>query len=446
MKNTTKYLFLLSFFLLNQVGIIFSQENDKEIKVPTEIRGFRIYGDENELLPPVLLISYQNETQTNVGSRKLTFEIDVYADVPPSFYAVFVHCDINWNEDNNNFINNTGFMRTSEFYWETSPYSSSYYSHRGKLTFPNSQINFKYSGNYKLKLYEYYKDEVPVAEAKFFVVQNTTKMEMYFTSSFYKPEYQVSSSAYDIEVRLTAPKNYFNALLKNVVLYRNHRWDEPFLISEDGSRYYESSKYKYRMPTSVSGFSSSEKRFYLMELPAENEYRLLEMVNTAQFPTGNYEVRMPFSDYIRNGNYFWDDDDGAMVTRHITASEDNYIYLEFIYDPAGIKSDEDVFIAGSFNNWKPDNRWIMNWDNENKLYRLKQWVRRARHNYLYGTGNFNIDTKQFDNMSFDLYEGNTVYANHSLIAFAYYHSMDLGGYDAIIGTLVESPLGVNWNR
>jgi hypothetical protein len=88
----------------------------------------------------------------------------------------------------------------------------------------------------------------------------------------------------------------------------------------------------------------------------------------------------------------------------------------------------------------------MNWDPDNRLYRLKQWVRRAKHNYLYGTGSYNIDTKKFDNISFDLYEGNTVYANHSIIALAYYRSMDYGGYDAIIGTLMESPIGTNWNR
>jgi hypothetical protein len=423
---------------------LFSQ--DEEIKVPTEIRGYRIYGGENELLPPVLLISHQDEVATNFGSKQLTFEVDIYANVPPSFYAEFVHCDINWNEDNNNFINNSGFMRTSDFFWETSPLSSSYYSHRGKLAFPNSQVNFKYSGNYKIKIYEYYKDNKPVLEGKFFVVQNISKMEMYFTSTFYKPEYQISNSAYNVEVRLKAPSNIFNANLKNVVLYRNFRWDEPYFISEDNYRGYRSDKYKYFFQTMISGFSSSEKRFYLMDLPAENMYRILSMENTAQFPSGSYEVRMPFADFIRNGNYFWEDDDGAMVTKYYSQSDDNYVYLEFILDPADIKANEDVFISGSFNNWNPDHRWIMNWDPDNRLYRLKQWVRRAKHNYLYGTGSYNIDTKKFDNISFDLYEGNTVYANHSIIALAYYRSMDYGGYDAIIGTLMESPIGTNWNR
>lgn len=435
-------IFIISFLLIPKE--IWSQE--EVIKTPLEIRGYRIFGSENELLPPVLLISHPDEVQTNNGSKNITFEIDVYNDVPPSFYAEFVHCDINWNEDNNNFINNAGFMRTSDFIWETSPYHSSYYSHRGKLVFPNSQVNFKYSGNYKIKIFEYYKNNAPILEAKFFVVQNIAKMEMYFSSNFYKPDYQVSNSAYNIEVRLKAPNNIFNANLKNVVLYRNFRWEEPFTISEDSFRGFSSNKYKYFFQTMVSGFASSEKRFYLMDLPAENMYRVLSMENTAQFPSGNYEVRMPFADYIRNGNYFWEDDDGAMVTEYYSLSDDNYVYLEFILDPSEVRTDEDVFISGSFNNWNPNKDWIMNWDDENRIYKLKQWVRRAKHNYLYGSGKFNFDTNQFENISFDLYEGNTVYSNHSINAFAYYRSMDFGGYDAIIGTVIESPIGINFNR
>jgi hypothetical protein len=372
--------------------------------------------------------------------------MDVYADVAPSFYAEFVHCDINWNEDNNNFINNSGFLRTSDFIWESAPLSSSYYSHRGTLDFPNSQVNFKYAGNYKIKIYEYYKDSKPIFETKFFVVQNISKMEMYLNSNFYKSDYQVSNSAYNIEVRLQSPKYIFNANQKDVVLYRNFRWEEPLVISEGNYRGYRSDKYKYFFQTMTSGFSSSEKRFYIMDIPAENKYRVLNMDNLAQFPSGNYSVRLPYSDYSRNGNYFWEDDDGAMITRNYSILDDNYVYVEFILDPLGIQSEEDVFLSGSFNNWNPDKNWIMNWDEANQYYSLKQWVRRARHNYLYGTGTYNADTNDLTNISYDLFEGNTVYSNHSIIAFVYYHSMDFGGYDSIIGVRIESPISNNFNR
>jgi hypothetical protein len=442
--KSSSYFFAVTFiFIFSFVRLI---SDDKPIKSPTEVRFYRIYGDDNERLPPVLLLNKPNSVQSNVGSKQLTFEIDIYADVSPSFYATFVHCDIDWNEDDNNFINNSGFMRTSDFSWESAPYSSSFYSQRAKLKFPNAQVQFKYSGNYKIKIFEYYNDDKPIAEAKFFVIEPLAEMQLYFNSSFYKSQFQVSNSAYNIEVRLSAPSNLFNSQLKNVVIYRNNRYSEPYKINEDAFRGNQNQLYKYTFPTSVIGFSSYEKRFFLNELPAENVYRTLYMENPAEYPTGNYAVRMPFSDYVRNGNYLYDDNDGAMITSQISASEDNYVYLEFILDPAELKSNEDVFVSGSFNNWNPDIRWLMNWDEKSRLYRLKQWVRRARHDYLYGTGKLNIDTKKFENISFDYFEGNTVYSNHSIIAFAYYRNMDFGGYDSIIGAIIGSPLGIGWSR
>lgn len=446
LKNNLNY-FKVSTILLLVFSIQYHLlSNDNKVKIPTEIRSYRIYANDNEQSPPVLLIPQSQSVQTNVGATQLTFEMDIYADVAPSYYAEFVHCDVNWNEDNNNFLNNSGFMRTSDFSYASSPYSSSYYSNRVTLQFPNAQVQFKYSGNYKIKVYEYYNDSLPVVEAKFFVVSPIASMEMYFTSSFYSPQFQISNSAYNIETRVFAPSNLFNSQLRTVVLYRNNRWEEPYVISEQNYRDYSSILYKYSFPTMVTGFSSSEKRFYINNIPSENVYRVLFMDNTAEFPTGNYPVRLPFSDYIRNGNYMYNDNDGYMVTSQISATDDNYVFLEFILDPAGIKSDEDVFISGSFNNWNPDIHWLMSWDKEAKLYRLKQWVRRATHNYLYGTGKLNIDTKKFDNISYDFYEGNTVYANHSILGFTYYHYSDFGGYDAIIGAIISSPLGTNWSR
>lgn len=440
-KTVLKYLIITNICVVANLISLVGQS------LPIEVRMVRIYGQDNERLPPILILqNVQGEVAVNTGSSQLTFEMDIYADVPPNLYAEFVHCDVDWNEDQNAFLNNPGFMRTSDFYWESAYYSGSYYTHRGKLKFPNAQVRFKYSGNYKIKIFEYYKSSEPITEARFFVVEPIVSSNLFFGSTFYRSKYQVTNSGYNLEVRVVAPQRLFNSQLRTVVAYRNHRWFEPYKISEENYRSYTNLLYKYTFPTMVTGFSSTEKRFYLMELPAENVYRVLDMTNITQFPAGNQPVRMPMSDYIRNGNYWDNDDDGAMISRWITPSNDNYVFLEFVLDPAGEKSKEDVFISGSFNNWNPDIKWMMNWDPEERVYKLNQWVRRGRHNYLYGTGKINIDTRRFEQISFDEMEGNTVYANHLVIAFVYYRFMDFGGYDGIVGVVAGSPLGVNWNR
>lgn len=444
MKSLNK---ILAFFILG-ISVLFnfaSVSAQKEPEPPLEVRFVRLYGDDNE--PPILLMKSQGATaQTNVGANTITLEIDIYANIPPTLFATFVHCDMNWQEDANNFINNQGLMRTSDFYWESAANSFSYYSYRGTLKFPNSQLKFRYSGNWKVKLFDYYSPDKSIAEARFFVVEPIVPVQMDFVSSMYNSEFNVINSAFNIEADIVAPAKILNSQLKNFVIYRNFRWNEPYVISESYSDKYINPLYKYTFPIMVSGFSNVEKRFSIFNVPAENVYRVLDMTNLAQYPTGSYLVQMPFSDLIRNGNYWDVDDDGAMITRYVSGSDDNYVYMEFLLDPVGIISDEDVFVSGSFNNWTPDKNWQMYFDKSTQLYRLKQWVRRARHNYLYGTGTYNADTQKFENISFDRYEGNNVYSNHSFIGLVYYRSFDLGGYDAIIGASITNPFGTGYFR
>lgn len=438
------FLFFYSILILLDISELYAQKKDQ---APLEVRFVRIFGDDNESLPPILLMKSPDASASiNVGSRQLTLEIDIYADIPPTLFATFTHCNTNWEEDANNFINNQAMMRTSDFFWESSPTSTSYYSHRGTLKFPNSVLQFRYSGNWKIKLFDYYEPDKLIAEAKFFVVEPIVPVRMDFTSSMYNSEFNVINSAFNIEAGIIAPPKILNSQLKNYVIYRNFRWNEPYIISESYSDKYINPLYKYTFPIMVSGFSNVEKRFSIFNLPAENVYRVLDMSNLAEFPSGSYLVQLPFSDLIRNGNYWDVDDDGAMITRFVSGSEDDYVYMEFVLDPQGVLSDEDVFVSGSFNNWLPDKDWQMYFDKETRTYRLKQWVRRARHNYLYGTGTYNPDTQKFENISYDQYEGNNVYSNHSFIGFVYYRSLDLGGYDAIIGATIINPFGVGYFR
>ena len=75
---------------------------------------------------------------------------------------------------------------------------------------------------------------------------------------------------------------------------------------------------------------------------------------------------------------------------------------------------------------------MMYYDAPNRLYRLRQWVRRGRHNYLYANGRLNADSYDATDISYEEFEGNTAAANNTFIAFAYYRELDYGGYDGIV--------------
>ncbi|MFN3780975.1 MAG: type IX secretion system plug protein domain-containing protein [Candidatus Kapaibacteriota bacterium] len=397
------------------------------------IRFIRTYGEKGEVEPPIVVIN-DERTTTNAGlsSNRIVIEFDVFATVPPNLFAKFYHCSFDWQEDENIFINDVTSNRTSNVFWESAPLSSKYYNFRGKILVPNEQVKFKYSGNWKVKLFDYAEPEEPLAESRFFVINSVLNTELRFYSDFYKPERNVTASAFNIEVVVSEvkPSKIVENLLHTVAIYRNHRWFEPYFISQYSLPVSFGSSLKFS--TSIYGILSGGKVFRIDGVPAENGYRVLDLTNLSLFPSMNIPLRLPLSDYRRRGSYLDPHDDGSMITRFVSPSYDEYIYIEFTLDPEGWETSKDVFLVGSFNNWHPSREWQLFYDDDERLYKLRQWVRRGRHNYLYATGKYD-DTGNIVGITFEEFEGNTVTSGHTFLAFVYYRNPSFGGFDEIVG-------------
>lgn len=428
-----KYILYLLIFSFSVVLYPWSETKAQADRNKPIVRFIRVYGEKGETEPPVIVIR-DERTSSNVGllSSKLIIEFDVFAPVPPNLFARFYHCSFDWKEDENIFINDATSNRTSNIYWESAPINSKYYNFRGKITIPNEQIKFKYSGNWKVKLFDYSKPDLVLAEARFFVVNPITSTEIRFFSDFYKPTRNVTASAFNIEVLVSEKKSskLIENYLHSVALYRNNRWYEPYYVSQftTPTGFYKSTNFT----TSIFGFLSIGKVFRIDGIPAENGYRIIDLTNLSLFPPMNEPIRLPLSDYRRRGSYFEPHDDGAMITTFVTPNYDDYLYIEFTLDPEGWETTNDVFLVGSFNNWIPSRDWQMFYDEQERLFKLRQWVRRARHNYMYGTANYD-DNGNVINLSFEEFEGNTVTSGQNFLAFVYYRNPGFGGFDEIVG-------------
>lgn len=440
-KKNYKLRITFSFALLLLFALNFCKA-EEEIPSSYQVKFIRVYGGDEETNPPILVV--QSETvkrDVSIGSSKITIEFDVQADLPPSIYAKFFHCAADWNESDNVFLNDIVFNRTSNISWESAPFFAANYSWRGTIKVPDIQVKFDYAGNWKVKLFDYDDDSKPIAEARFFVLLPKVSASMSIYSSSYSPELPVASSAIDIETVVFASQSLIDSRLNTVAIYRNNRWFEPYFITDRRDLNIDNKQYRAKYRSVEGGIASAGKRFRLEGVPAENEYRIINLTNLAEYPRINGPVRLTFSDLRRNS--FFDEyaDDGYMTTRFVSSSNDGYIYLEFLLDPDGWISSDDVFVLGSFNNWKASEDWMMYYDEDERFYKLRQWVRRGRHNYLYGTGRLNIDTKEVEYRSFEEYEGNTSSSSNSFISFIYYREFDYGGYDALVGVVAANIFG-----
>lgn len=392
----------------------------------------RAYGSTNEVLPPVVLLDGTSSNSAfgsnTIGSPFVTVEFDIQSSNIPNVYARLIHCSADWVEDQNGFLNDVT-NRSSLVDWVLAPQRSTYFNYRGKMQFPNHQTSFRFTGNWKVLVYDMSND-VLLGETRIFVVKERASIQMNTLTDFYEPKRQVSSTALTLEAIVRGnPGDIMDNLLHTVTMYRNNRWNQPFIISQKYS-----DEFNPPMTSSiVSGMSVGGKVFRISRIPAENEYRVLDLNNLAQYPSTGAPVRMPFSDLRRNGQFLYRADDGALITSGVSNSNDEYIPIEFLMDPAPQgPTNEDVFLSGSFNQWQPDRNWLMSYDEEQRLYRLRAWVRRGRHNYMYATGVLNADNGLVEDISYETFEGNTASNSNSFIAFAYYRELDYGSYDGLV--------------
>lgn len=398
------------------------------------MRMIRCYGGRDETAPPIVLISTKDRrsVSVNIGSPSVTIEFDMQCAIAPTVYVRFLHCTAMWEEEQNSFLNDAT-LRTTLIDWTLAPTRARYYSHRGKLQVPNEQVQFRFAGNWKAQIVDITTDAV-LGETRFFVVEPLAQSSMNFMTDFYQPAFKVSGFALSIETIINDPTTTLvDGFLHTVVLYRNNRYWEPMVVSMKAA----DDVNPPMMSTWIGGATQGTKIFRLEKIPSQNEYRILDMTFVAQFPATGQPVRIPLTDLRRNGNFMQRADDGAMITTGVSGVDDDYVPVEFLFDPQGYPSAQDVFVVGSFNHFKADASWQMFFDEEQRLYRVRNWVRRGRHNYLYGTGTLNIDNGSVRNLTFEEYEGNSSAANSTFISFAYYRMPDYGGYDAIVAVCFD---------
>ena len=415
------------------------------------LRGVRVFGGANEMLPPIILRTPDNSssfgsvpnanapvnTSNNevLGASFVTVEVDIQTQTFPNFVVTFVHCDALWREDVNNIIINNPTLRTTQVDVRQASFASKYFTHRASFTVPNSEVKIQFSGNWKAKIFEVGDLTTPVAEARFFVVEQIGVCGLGIVADTYRPRVTGASPAsYILEASIQAPPDYLDDNFQTVMFFRNHRWNEPRVVSQNPALGRTEMLYNNAATTTVLGFTASQKRFRIIGIPAENEYRVLDVSNPAFAPAGTAPIRFALADLRRNGGVITNyTHDGALITRNVSSSADEYVFVEFVFDPENAPSSQDIFVVGSFNNWQADSAWKLTYNAEERLYRLRQWIRRGRHNYLYATGRINATSGAVENISFEECEGNALSANHTLYALFYYQNPNSGRYDALYG-------------
>jgi hypothetical protein len=431
-------------------GVLKAQEDklgdSLSMALPPQLRFVRVYGAGDETKPPVILCSrptLERFPLTNLIERSLTIQLDIQYKIPPQVYVIFKHCNADWSDDDNAFLNDPALLRTSSVEWRMAPPASIWYNWRGLLTVPNEQVKFNYGGNWKAEFYLFDNPRQPLATARFFVIDPRAETRLDIFGDFYNPRTTAyTSGAYTVEATTRMLQNMPDGQIHTAAFYRLNRYSEPFFVSSNSD--YEEQNYRlhrYEMNTMISGFGNTGRRFRIEKIPAENEYRVLDLTDFTRYPRTAAPIPLWRPDLWRNAGFTEQSDGGVMITRFLSSGDEDYQQIEFMMNPEGRISKADVFISGSFNNWHPDASWMMRWDDQARLYRLRQWVPRGRHGYLYLSGTVNADTGFGSRLTAEEFEGNTSRGGHRFVVLIYLREFGMGGYDTIIGVAGGSVYG-----
>jgi len=410
-----------------------SQTADKALENDILVRGIRIYGFGEPTSPPVMFVSQTITTANNDYStgRAITISCDISSTNLPNLALKLIHCDRNWKPTNNAFIQDEARLQTSDFKIELAPIGIKRYDYTAEISFPSrtSLIKIEHSGNYIARITDYYNREKILAECRFFVVEDKAKLNMFSQSTFFESG-QTNRVQHGLAITAEVLPDYsiFGNYIKSVVLYESGKWLLP-TVADEYAREFEAGK----IFTRWNAIFSSRILAEFANIPAGNEHRLLDLTDINLFPDfGSMPTSTPLSDLPRSGNTVYADNNGNFISRPLRTNEEDYLPFEFKLDLRGGVVMQDICVVGTFNNWIPDEKSRMFYDDKTGFYKSVNLLKRGIHEYEYVAGKWDYDKNILTNYEATLLEGNSRNTTKLFYGFAYYQDPSLGGFDRII--------------
>ena len=387
------------------------------------IKGIRINGTAGANFPMVLL-----------DSQPVTISFDADGTAPENYCIKIFHCDKDWNVTQSSFINDEfRNYSTGRIPYESVPAGVNNYRWTYSLKIPGVEglERLPQSGNYKVEVWNESKTEL-LADGKIFAVEKIedSALAVYnrYLQSEISPLNQVNKAVLSFTLpppRMDDASPLYANLVKVADVYRNRETEKPHRIDADNRT----------LNTFVDAFGTNSPKFIIDNLQPGNEYRRMDISDADLYPP--YEL-LRTRDGADVSRWLWqgkEDQNGtsALVTGNRYA---DYVQFQFELGLPNENTSDKIYILGDFNGWKPDEQWVMQYDDVIKHYKLLTWLRRGAYDYQYVLNGNDWTT----------IEGNDWRTVNVFTALVYYHDVRYGGFDRILlAAQKKSPGGTEPN-
>lgn len=357
------------------------------------------------------------------SSQKIQVEFDdLYGDYMEYQYTL-IHCDKDWNMDldmeRSKYIEGREFLDIEQYDGSVST-NIAYYHYQ--FTFPNADIEFIWSGNYILVVFD--QDGYIAFTRRIYVLDKSLQIEIFKEKSIGMGEY-ATHQAFKVALNPQGLRtiNPINELY--VTAFQNYMNERT--VKNIQADFAQGSKLKF----------SNQKQF---SFPGLKEYRFFDIrgveqarANISAIQLNKDDVRVVldiekdrnlksnFSTNELNGAYFIDNFDRKSLSPRYTAE-----YCKVMFNlKTAFPTDNPVYILGEFNNWKPDHKYKMQYLEEHRAYMGEVILKQGYYNYLFGV------QKPDGSIDYITYEGSSHETENDYHILVYFRSQQFE-YDQLV--------------
>jgi len=427
-----KNLLLLVILLAGNIASAASDDNARKTPFPF-IRGLRVYGGTNEFQPPIIIKGDTTaDGQPNAANDVITIDFDVDVSPPPNLRIKFWHCNRDWKIDDSIFL--IDFTHNQSLYLDLAPAPNGveHYKYHYSNQFPDGQdvVRFDFSGNWIFQIFDVETKEI-YADGRFIVVEPLADVSMGVKNDYLTEEQFPFYMIHKVAVSVNLPESLYREYVTTVDVYQNWRFYNPYRIDLNDRDPY----------TFVGGINLPKKEFIISNIFPGNEYRRLDLSNITLYPNGQLVKLVQGNDLSRYLHQGAPDMGGSAMLKQFTGIKSDYLKVMFRLD-LPTKLNQDIFVVGAFNNWRPtlDDRLI--YDEDQQLYYVYKWMRRGIYDYQYITGVWDAKQGKVIDQDWLELEGNDWQTVNTYSAVIYYNDPRFGGFDRIIGFVRGSSSGM----
>lgn len=360
------------------------------------------------------------------GNDVLQIEFDELSHETHAYSYKIIHCNADWTPDNlstNEYL--SGFTTGTIDNYQRSANTTFLYTHYS-LELPNSDVNFKISGNYVLFIYEDNKQENPVAQVCFMI---------------YEPKVQIDHKIRpNTDIELNGRFQQIDLEVNIVGLSVQNPQNEVKMVVRQNNRY--DNEVSNLLPTFINGTKLSYQNNKSLIFEGGNEYHSFDIssvysasrgVDAIKYIQPHYEVFLT-QDKVQTGKTYMSEFDanGKFVINYQesvdnTDTEGDYMYVHFVLPLKSPFFDGQLYLGGDFNYNLINEGSRINYDFNAGMYYYKALLKQGGYNYQYW-----FVPKGSTKANIEKVEGSYWQTNNEYSVFVYFRPVGVR-YDKLVG-------------